>query len=333
MSRRAKTVSLLAVFVTTLTAAAQADQPPVSIPAATGAITGRVVDLNGRPIAGAEVWGLAFRDRVGATRADADGRFRLAPLKEDKPVTVWADAPGFARQRREGLHAFAGRDHDIGPLTLLPGTRIRGRAVDARGRPIADAKILVNDFRFILGHTISSDQTEWTLTGDAEGRFTTPPFPAGEVHFLFAAPGKVRTFLERKAELGTTEADLGDITLADEVPIRGIVVDQDGEPAPGVVVMADYDYEGAVKTGKEGRFTVHGAGRDAKQLILRSNDYFAPKPFDLGPDRTDLKLTVTKAYEIHGTAVDAETGKPVPIDTVRLCQVVRDPDGSYTLLG
>ena len=40
-----------------------------------------------------------------------------------------------------------------------------------------------------------------------------------------------------------------------------------------------------------------------------------------------------KAYEIHGTAVDAETGKPVPIDTVRLCIVERDPDGSYALRG
>jgi hypothetical protein len=47
-----------------------------------------------------------------------------------------------------------------------------------------------------------------------------------------------------------------------------------------------------------------------------------------------LKLTVIKAYEIHGTAVDAETGKPVPVDTVRLCIVDRDPDdGHVTLRG
>jgi hypothetical protein len=321
------------VAATALAAAVHAGNQPGGDPAVTGAITGRVVDLKGRPIAGAEVWGLAFRDKVGSARADADGRFRLASLKEDKPITIWADAPGLARQRREGIHVFAGRDHDIGRLVLLPGTRIRGRAVDARRRPIAGVTIMVNDYRFVLGHTISSDQTEWTLAGDAEGRVTTDPLPAGEVHFLFAAPGKVRTWLERDAEPGNTEADLGDITLADEAPIRGVVVDQDGKPAPGVEIYADYDYRNAIKTGTDGRFTVHGAGRDAKQLILRSNDYFAPKPFDLGPDRTDLKLTVVKAYEIHGTAVDAETGKPVQIDTVRLCRVERNPDGSYALIG
>jgi hypothetical protein len=321
------------VAATALAAVASAEDQPGIAPAATGAITGRVVDLKGRPIAGAEVWGLAFRDKVGPTRADADGRFRLAPLKEDKPITIWADAPAFARQRREGVHVFAGRDYDIGRLVLLPGTRFRGRAVDVRRRPISGVTIVANDYRHVLGHTITSNQTEWTLAGDAEGRFTTPPLPAGEVHFLFAAPGKVRTFISRNAEPGITEADLGDITFADEVPIRGVVVDQDGKPAPRVEVMADYDYAGAVKTSKDGRFTIHGAGKDAKQLRLESNDYFAPKPFDLGPDWTDLKLTVIKAYEIHGTAVDAETGKPVPIDTVRLCRVERNPDGSYALIG
>lgn len=332
MSWTSRTASLLAAAA--LAAAVRADDHLGGAPGAAGAITGCVVDLQGRPVAGAGVWGIAVREKVGSTRADVDGRFRLA-LKEDKPVTIWADAQGLARQRRDGVHVFAGRDHDIGRLVLLPGTRIRGRAVDARRRPVPGVTIKVGDYHFILGHTISSDQTEWTLAGDSEGRFTTPPLPAGNVHFHLAAPGKVRTFVNRKAEPGTTTADLGDIALADEVPIRGVVVDQDGKPAPGVVVFADYDYDAAVKSGKDGRFTVHGAGKDAKQLTLQANDYFAPKPFDLGPDRdrNDLKLTVIKAYEIHGTAVDAETGKPVPINTVQLCSVEWEPDGSYGLFG
>jgi hypothetical protein len=311
----------------------RADEGPRGQTVGTGAIVGRVVDLQGRPVAGAEVWGVAYREKVGATSTGADGRFRLAPLKPDRPIDVWADAPGLARQHRKGLHVFPGRDHDLGVLTLLPGIRLRGRVVDTEGRPIAGARIAISDYRFVLGHTIESNQTEWTATSGSEGRFVTPPLPAGFVHFWFTSPGKVRTFIDRKAEPGTDKVDMGDVTLADEVPIRGTVVDQDGKPAPGVEVFADYDYESAVKTDKEGHFTVHGAGKAAKQLVLRSNDYFAPKPFDLGPERDHLKMAVTKAYEIHGAAVDAETGKPVPIDSVRLCIVDRDPDGSFTLRG
>jgi protocatechuate 3,4-dioxygenase beta subunit len=311
----------------------RADEGPGSKANGTGALVGRVVDLQGRPVSGAEVWGVVYRDKVGSTVTDADGRFRLAPLKPDKPIDVWADARGFARQHHKGLHVFAGRDQDIGTLTLLPGTRIRGRVVDARVRPLAGARIAVQDYRFVLGHTIDCNQTEWTLTSGDEGRYLTPPLPAGSVYFRFTSPGKVRTFISRKAEPGTDRVDMGDVTLADEVPIRGTVVDQDGKPAPGVEVFADYDHESAVRTDKDGHFTVHGAGKDAKQLILRANDYFAPKPFDLGPGRDNLKIAVTKAYVIHGTAVDAETGKPVPIDTVRLCSVRREPDGSMALVG
>ena len=101
--------------------------------------------------------------------------------------------------------------------------------------------------------------------------------------------------------------DLGDVTLPDEIPVAGIVTDQEGKPAPGVEIIPDYDWENAAKTDKEGRFTVHGVGKNLKILQLQSNDYFAPKPFDVAPGQTDLKLTVIKAYEIHGTAVDAET--------------------------
>ncbi len=92
-------MTLLAAALIAWASSARADDKAGGDAAATGAITGRVVDREGRPIAGAEVWGIArgatARDKVGAARTDADGLFRLAPLKEDKPVTVWADAQGF----------------------------------------------------------------------------------------------------------------------------------------------------------------------------------------------------------------------------------------------
>lgn len=323
-------ILLVAVLITGASATIFAgDQPEVGA----GAVTGRVADARGTPIAGAEVWAVAAREKVGSTRTDADGRFRIADLKEDKDVAIWADAAGFARERRDGLHVFAGRDRDIGTLTLLPGTRLAGRVVDARGRPVAGASVDLKDYRHVLGHTISSEQTEWTFSADAEGRFATGPLPAGLPQIRVAAPGKVRTFLSKKAEPGVAEADLGAIVLADEVLVRGVVVDGDGRPAAGVEVVADYDHENPARTGDDGRFVLHGLGPDAKQVRVQSNDYFAPQPFDIGPDRDDLRLVVIKAYDIRGKAIDAETGEPVPIDTVRLCIVDREPDGSYTLRG
>jgi hypothetical protein len=312
----------------------RADETRARAPAQTGAVTGVVVDLQGRPVAGAEVWGVAYQEKFGPTRSGGDGRFRLADLTFDKPVTVWADAPGLARERREDVRIFPGKDRDLGRLTLLPGTRIAGRVVDAQGKPLGGAAIDLKHYRHQLGHTISSQETEWTLSAGADGRFTTPPLPAGSGQFTLAAPGRVRTFVRKSAEPGTPAVDLGDVALPDEKLVTGVVSDTEGKPAPGVEVFADYDWENPAKTDKEGRFTIHGVGTTLKSLRLQSNDYFAPKEFDVTPGQTDLKLTVIKAYEIHGTAVDAETGKPVLIDTVRLCTVRRDPDdGHVTLAG
>ncbi len=333
MSRRSVTRLTMVVLVA-WAVPGRADETSAGASAETGAVTGLVVDLQGRPVAGAEVWALAYQEKFGPTRSGPDGRFRLPSLKLDQPVTVWADVPGLARERRDDVHIYPGKDRDIGRLTLLPGTRIRGRVVDAQGEPVAGAGVKLNLYRHQLGHTISSQGTEWTFQADDDGRFATPPLPAGDGHFYLSAPGKVRTFVHKKAEPGIPVIDLDDVTLPDEMPVTGVVADAEGKPAPGVEVMPDYDGENSVKTDLGGRFTVHGVGKSLKKLHLMSNDYFAPEPFDVAPGQTDLKLTVIKAYEIHGTAVDAETGKPVPLDTVRLCMVRRDPDdGHVTLVG
>ncbi len=298
-----------------------------------GAVVGRVVDGQGRPVAGAELWAIAFRDEVGRVKADVDGRFRLGPIAEARTLTIWASGAGLARERWEDIRVFAGKDRDLGTLTLVPGTRFAGRAVDARGIAVAGAKLSVEVYHQILGHTIGSDQKTWELATDLEGRFRTEALPAGEVSLSLTAPGKVLTHAGRKAVPGVAEEDLGDVKFEDEVPIRGLVVDQDGKPAPGVEIIPDYDYKLAATTDAEGRFAIGGAGKAAQEVQVRSNNYFAPRPFPIGEHREKLRLVVRRAYTILGSAVDAETDGPVNIVTVQLCIVTHKPDGTTSLRG
>ncbi|WP_169977693.1 carboxypeptidase-like regulatory domain-containing protein [Tautonia rosea] len=298
-----------------------------------GTISGRVVDHLGGPVGGARVWAIREREGVGEATADEEGRFRLGPIEEGRAIEVWAEGPGLAREHREGVLVFVGADRELDPLPLLPGTTMTGRAVDAEGRPIAGATIDLELYRFMLGHTVSSHQTVWTLVSDDDGRFVTPPLPAGQAQFALTAPGKARTFCGEWSQPGTPEADLGDVAMADEVPIRGVVVDHEGEPAPDVRIMVDYDYENPAFSGEDGRFVVHGVGENAKELRLDANDFFAPEPITLGPAREDLRIVVTRAFLIEGNVVDAESGEPVEISTATLCTVERHPDGTYSLYG
>jgi hypothetical protein len=119
-----------------------------------------MVDLAGHPVPGAEVWGLAYQQKYGPTHSGADGRFRLSALPLDKPVTIWAEAPGLSRERREDVHVFPGKDHDIGRLVLFPGTRVLGRLIDAQGKPVPSAGVKLRLFRSEHGRTINSQGTE-----------------------------------------------------------------------------------------------------------------------------------------------------------------------------
>ncbi len=318
---------LLVALVSTGVAAEEEGKP-------TAWVAGRVVDPAGRPVAGASVWSVSpLREELAKGRTDADGRFRLGPIPWRERVDVWFEGEGFARGRVEGVAAFEGAGQDLGTLTLLPGVRVIGRVVDVDGRAIPGAKVGIQVYRRVFGHTIASNQSLWALTSDAEGRFRSPPLPPGEGDLMMGTPGKVRNQIDRRLVPGTPEVDLGEVRLEDELPILGVVVDRDGQPAPKVEVVADYDYENPATTGPDGRFTLGGAGREVKQLRLTSNDYFAPDTFPIGPDRRALRLVVSKAYEIHGNAVDAETGAPVKLDSVRLCTVVHLPDGTTSLQG
>jgi Carboxypeptidase regulatory-like domain len=190
MSRRSVTILTMAVLIA-WAVHGRADEKPARAPEKTGAITGLVVDLQGRPVAGAVVWGVSYDEKFGPTRSGTDGRFRLPDLKFAKPVTVWADAPGLARERRDDVRVFPGKDYDLGRLTLLPGTRMRGRVVDAQGKQVAWADIKLELRRYQLANTITSQETEWTFNAAGDGRFATPPLPAGEGHFYLRACEKI----------------------------------------------------------------------------------------------------------------------------------------------
>jgi hypothetical protein len=260
MSRRSVTIGMLSALIA-WAIHGRADETPVGVAAQTGVVTGLVVDLQGRPVAGAEIRGVAYRERYVPTRSGADGRFRLVGLKPDKPVTVWADAPGLARERREDVHIFPGQDRAIGRLTLLPGRRIRGRAVDARGKAVAGAGVKLELYRFQHGQTITAQGTVWTFHASDDGRFDTHTLPAGKADFYLGASRKVHTLIMKDVKPEAPVLDIGDVALPDEMPVSGVVVDNEGRPAPGGEIIPDYGRDNAAKRDKDGRFTVHGVGR------------------------------------------------------------------------
>jgi hypothetical protein len=151
--------------------------------------TGRVIDLDGRPVAGAAV--LAVRAErppllVELTRSDEQGVFEVDALAEGTRVV--ARAAGW----QPSASVEVDRDRELTLVLGAVGHLVRGRVVDAEGRGVPRARLAFGvdeDAREAHhGSTLTPSergtQKAMDLEGilvdaDADGRFETREVPAG----------------------------------------------------------------------------------------------------------------------------------------------------------
>jgi hypothetical protein len=135
---------------------------PASYRAALGALTGRVLLADGKPLPGLPIEllggrrsliirsttafldpeGLHFDPVVGRTVTDAEGRFRLSDL-QPRTVGLLLLDPGGPRSLLWPLEVtpVAGETRDLGDLVLPLTATLVGRVVDARNQPLAGARV------------------------------------------------------------------------------------------------------------------------------------------------------------------------------------------------
>ncbi|HEX6810623.1 MAG TPA: sigma-70 family RNA polymerase sigma factor [Planctomycetota bacterium] len=110
---------------------------PVAAPVRTAKVRGRLVDVDGAPIAAKEV---ALRlqergeegERIAATASD--GTFSFGDLEPDA-FTLVADRGSAAMRELAQFEALEGRHYDLGDLVLAPTASLRVHVVRADGSP------------------------------------------------------------------------------------------------------------------------------------------------------------------------------------------------------
>ncbi len=195
-------------------------------------IEGRVVDLEGQPIAGTTIDLELAQAVVARTVSDLDGGFSLAASSGD--VLVKARADGFALHRSEmAIVAPVTRVE----LQLAPGGVIRGRVARRDGAPCPAARV---EARSIIGSEATAVlEQRFEATADDDGVFVLDAVQMGVVE-LTAGGRDCLTTAATRVELGAGET-IGDVELVAEpaYAIAGVVVGPDGHPVAGVKVRAD----------------------------------------------------------------------------------------------
>jgi protocatechuate 3,4-dioxygenase beta subunit len=241
------------------------------------AISGRVVDAGGAPIADARVGAFVRRGfgppggfQQGRDRqrrsgirnleeetTDREGRFRLvAAAFEDTAVSLAVRHPSFAtRILHESWRAGEG-ELRVGDIVVEPGAVVAGRAVDEFGRPVAGAEV-----RYLLargggpgGRRGGGRAIEWMLGDDgddeavarlvpvartdASGAFTLERVPEGRVRVRVEAPRRIPAESPQLDVKAGGRFDAGVLQLSLGATLSGRVLDRHGAPISGAQVEA-----------------------------------------------------------------------------------------------
>ncbi|MGE3172154.1 MAG: sigma-70 family RNA polymerase sigma factor [Planctomycetota bacterium] len=222
-------------------------------PPTTPAVHGVVLDGHGRPVAGATV-----ACGGGAVRTAEDGRF-AAPWRDDRPPTRVSAARAGLGVASVDLLPGSGVDQP-GSSPLVPVVLkfppeplvLRGRVVDADGRPVRGAVVWTPDLTWlgqvvheVQGHEIHGDSSveeqfapgemlALRTTTDADGAFALAGvLPRDYAVFALqpdtlAAEGPVAMRAGEPAELQLRDeprrAVVGRVTAADGTPLAGVQV-------------------------------------------------------------------------------------------------------------
>ena len=282
-------------------------------------LKGRVLSADGAPLAGARIVGDGGA-RFFAVETDEQGRFEVPGISEDQSfITVavmHAAAPPMAR------HRMPLDDTDVTEVEwrLEPGAVITGRMTAQNdGRPLEGVPVLLGVTRYEL---------EWTPTEtvtDAEGRYRFGNAPVGEtmVNALpdgFAPQAKpVTTSTESPVEV--------DFALEAGLPIRGRVMDHEGNPVGGVSVYIGRwggiePMAREVVTDQEGAFLFEHMPETAMTLHVLNTAGFLDR-YDVEAAAGDDLHIVVQPQNIHRFRIELEDTRAPPGDlslTMRFLQ-------------
>ena len=284
-----------------------------------------------------------------------------------RPASTVQDRQDKEPDRRQ----LAARPDDVNPKPAPGRMFVTGRVLDPAGRPVQNATVMVyaslkwpgrgdriaRMLPYTLGQTESEGSGQFRL--DAHRTASSLHYQVGAVAI---APGFGAGWVELDPDAGQPVAQ---ITLRPEQVIHGRLFDVQGRPAQGVEVsvesmstiaagssgMNSAEDQGPffievqpgnlpawprpVKSDADGRFTIHGAGRNIRVGISIDHPRFARQRTHIDTDGSSESKNVTMAVEpariFSGRVTYADTGEPAPHAVVGIS--IQGDDGSSTWAG
>ena len=286
------------------------------------AITGRVTDPRGNPIAGAIIeWkdGESTQFGTGAQygqfRAETDrgGRYRLVWPDDYDSCILGVAAAGYAPHIHQGARPGTPDAPLVLDFVLEDGHWLRGRVVGEDGRGLARARVLVMPRIDLLNAAMAYPAVMRETRTDEEGRFALEdlPGPKAAVRVRCDCPAPERNEeidVDREVDLVVREAGI----------LRGIVVDAStGEPVNVFRVKCPSDSRSSTSfTSPEGKFELRNIRRDRPVDVLVEAEGYAPLEVEgieaaVASSSTERRFALVRGTALEGVVLDAVNGEPL----------------------
>ncbi len=336
-------------------------QNPTAKPPVANFLGGKVVDQNGKPVAGATLYLLTMTNRKQAPEtalSDATGVFRFsAQLRDRWGIDVFVDA-GDRGMGQGSIYFFDGRKSlpakDRINVQIARGVRAKLRFLDPQRRPVPNLGVRL--------WRIGQSQSQWLsmprvvrarlkATTDANGEAIFPPLP----------DGKLAQFVLRDEVFKITKFGLGDhrggrfaplstedfvtlkapetsqtIRLLNPIEIKGRVSFPDGRDAGNVLILARRinAAEAAGKTQNREQLIAQTRSNAAGKYVLtglRPGRYYVWTYPEKQLTRDYVGQTTEKSFAAKTNTVDFALSRGALIQGVVLAQNTKLPVKGQTL--
>lgn len=317
MTQRTVCVLVCLAVLGFLAPASRAQEEEAGVSTEDMELTGRVVDSEGHPLAGVEIWRpTQGSDDAVAAVSGPDGSFTvpfdgLLPLSACPPGWLPDESPA----KGEEPPGFR--------LRLRPATRIAGRVVDAGGEPVEGVQVQA----WLSG--VDRSCAVYVPTGcpgpadrrmgdtDADGRFEFESLEPGwyEVH----VSDDLSLVARRLGEAGKSAEEIALVLPGRLVPLEGRVMDEDGAPVAGARVSVSGDRpDGEARTGTDGSYRFPRVLPGRQRLEVRHADFgLAVEMVEVAGPRTRFDVRMPLATIVQGRILGRD-GSPVAAPSLRV---------------
>jgi protocatechuate 3,4-dioxygenase beta subunit len=304
------------------------------------AVSGTVVDEQGRPVSGVEIKaGLQPGSRPrspagwssgGTARTSAAGTFRIPTLFAGVAHELRLTRRGYAPATASVPPLEPGRPSSALRLVMRKGRTGSGRVVSQADQPVAGAQVVlepeVSGDMMVRMSRGRDDAGRFEATADAGGRFEIPDLPPGTFNLTARGSGFAPITVPGLAvPEGGGAVDLGTVVLVKGVALEGFVAGSDGKPVEGAQVsvaaasadpfasFGQPDAPPAAITSQDGFFRVEDrrAGETVDVDVRRAGYAPGSAPGVQVPVEGPLRIVLRPTSVVEGRTVDPD-GKPVP---------------------